>query len=78
VKLTTRHLMAFADIIGDLSVRALEQGGEPLLDQVTTDLAVATRHLERIRTQGLPLSAAVQAEIDASIMRAASRLRLAC
>ncbi len=61
--------------IGDLSVMALDKGGEALLDQVTQLLSVATRHSARIRADQLRLVPAVEREIAASLKRAEEALR---
>jgi hypothetical protein len=52
--------------IGDVSKAALVAGGEELLKQVTTRLAVATRHLVRVRAGTLTLVPGVVGEIETS------------
>lgn len=66
--------MEYHERIGELSVAALEKGGEVLLDEVTTDLGVATRHLRRVESGVLALTPAVVREIEDSFARAAKRL----
>ena len=60
--------------IGDVSLRAFDKGGEALLDQVTACLAVASRHLARVREGQLSLVPGVQREIEASFDRAEALL----
>jgi hypothetical protein len=67
----------YEEQIGELSVRALRVGDEELLDAVTADLGVATRHLERVRAGVLSLNdEGIRAEIDASFDRAESRVSI--
>lgn len=56
--------------IGEVSTKAVEVGGEKLLDEVTQHLGVASRHLERIRTGKLWFAPGIVHEIEASIDRA--------
>ena len=53
--------------IGDLSVAALRQGGEELLDRVEGRLSVAIRHCDRIQAGTLPFVPAIEEEMIRSL-----------
>lgn len=52
--------------MGDLRVKALESGGEALLDRVDVALDVAARHVDRVRREQLPLTRGLVEEIECS------------
>lgn len=58
------------DRIGQLSVAALEKGGEDLLTSVEFALGVALRHSERIANGTMPFAHDVERDMRASIARA--------
>jgi hypothetical protein len=66
----------YGERIGELSVQALEKGGEVLLDRVTLALGVASRHLARVRAGELSLVRGVVNEIEDSFHRAEKLLEL--
>ena len=68
------QMEAYETRIGEVSVQALQLGGETLLDQVTAALGVATRHLQRVRSLQLPLVPGVRDEIEGSFRRAEALL----
>lgn len=49
--------------VGELSVRALREGGERLLGKVVGQLGVVTRHCERVRAGQLELTDGLEGEI---------------
>lgn len=66
--------MRIADTLGDIQVRALQAGGEELLQRVEGALGPALRLLNRLYVSALPMTPAVRREIDASIERARALL----
>ncbi len=60
--------------IGEISQRALSQGGEDLLDRVTARMSVASRHVRRVQRGELMLVPAVEREIEDSFAHAEALL----